>query len=94
MFGKTQKLPKNRPVERAEPADKKVIPQPIAELFHSSPDGPVDSVLAAVVIALVGFGVVMVYSASAVEATTRFNDGQYYLKRQAVYAGLATVAMF
>jgi cell division protein FtsW len=94
VFGKTNKLPKNRPLERAEPTEKKVIPQPIAELFHSSPDGPVDSVLAAIVIALVGFGVVMVYSASAVEATTRFNDGQYYLKRQAVYAALATVAMW
>jgi len=54
----------------------------------------VDSFLAAVVIALIGFGVVMVYSASAVEATTKFNDGQYYLKRQAVYALLAVVAMW
>ena len=33
--------------------------------------GPVDPVLAAVVVALVGFGVVMVYSASAVQAAPR-----------------------
>lgn len=88
-------LPKNRPIERAQPSpDKPVLPQPIHDLLHSSPDGPVDSVLAAVVIALIGFGVVMVYSASAVEATTRFGDGQYYLKRQAVYALAALFAMW
>ena len=47
---------------------------------------PVDPVLAAVVIALIGFGVVMVYSASAVQATVQNHDPQYYLKRQAAYA--------
>ncbi|NUP12575.1 MAG: putative lipid II flippase FtsW [Polyangiaceae bacterium] len=89
-------LPKNRPAPKPAAAapEKPVLPQPIYELLHSSPDGPVDSVLAAVVIALIGFGVVMVYSASAVEATTRFNDGQYFLKRQAVYAVLALVGMW
>jgi cell division protein FtsW len=50
--------------------------------------------LAAAVIALVGFGVVMVYSASAFEATVRFGDAQYYLQRQAIYAGLALVTMW
>jgi cell division protein FtsW len=48
--------------------------------------GPMDVVLAAVVIALIGFGVVMVYSASVIEATVVFRDPQYFLKRQAVYA--------
>jgi cell division protein FtsW len=48
--------------------------------------GPVDPVLAAVVVALVGFGVVMVYSASAVQATVQYHDPQFFLKRQAVYA--------
>jgi cell division protein FtsW len=55
--------------------------------------GSMDVVLAAVVIALVGFGVVMVYSASVIEATVVFRDPQYFLKRQAVYAGLSIVAM-
>ncbi len=94
---KPANLPKNRPTPKpaAEAvAERHILPQPISDLLHSSPDGPVDSVLAAVVIALIGFGVVMVYSASAVEATTKFNDGQYYLKRQAVYAVLALVAMW
>ncbi|MEM1032588.1 MAG: putative lipid II flippase FtsW [Myxococcota bacterium] len=56
-------------------------------------DGGVDMVLAAAVVALVGFGVVMVYSASAFEAAVRFGDAQYYLKRQAVYAVAALFTM-
>lgn len=66
----------------------------LGKLVRSSPDGPVDSVLAAVILALIGFGVVMVYSSSAVEATVRFKDAEYFLKRQGVYAGLALVAMW
>ena len=55
--------------------------------------GAMDVVLAAVVIALLGFGVVMVYSASVIEATVVFRDPQYFLKRQAVYAGGAFALM-
>ena len=40
--------------------------------------GSVDVVLAAIVIALLGFGVVMVYSASVIEATVVFRDPQYF----------------
>ena len=46
----------------------------------------VDPVLAAVTVALIGIGVVMVYSASTVEATTGYKDPQYFLKRQSIYA--------
>jgi cell division protein FtsW len=63
-------------------------------LLRSSTLGPVDSVLAAVVIALIGFGVVMVYSASAIEATVRHHDAQFFLKRQAVYALAAITGMW
>jgi cell division protein FtsW len=56
--------------------------------------GPVDNVLAATVVALIGFGIVMVYSSSAFEATVRFGDAQHYVKRQAVYAGMALIAMW
>ena len=54
---------------------------------------PVDPVLAATVVALIGFGVVMVYSASAVQATVQYHDPQFFLKRQVAYAvsGLAVV---
>jgi cell division protein FtsW len=50
--------------------------------------GPMDVVLAAAAIALLGFGVVMVYSASIIEATTVFRNPQYFLIRQSIYAGL------
>ena len=65
----------------------------VSALLASSPSGPVDSVLAAVVIALIGFGVVMVYSASAIEATVRHRDAQFFLKRQAIYAVMSIVGM-
>ena len=67
----------------------------IAALWlKSSPAGPVDAVLAALVIALIGFGVVMVYSSSAIEATVRHQDAQYFLKRQAAYAVVALGVMW
>jgi cell division protein FtsW len=53
---------------------------------------PVDSVLAAVVVALIGFGVVMVYSASSALGAVQYRDPQFYLKRQVVYA-LAALAV-
>ncbi len=56
--------------------------------------GPVDVVLAAVVIALIGFGVVMVYSASTIEATVTHRDPQFFLKKQAAYAGVSLVLMY
>jgi cell division protein FtsW len=55
---------------------------------------PFDPVLAAVVVALIGFGVVMVYSASAVQATVQHHDPQFYLKRQAAYATASVAALF
>src|ERR1041384_5442368 len=55
--------------------------------------GGMDVALAAVVIALLGVGVVMVYSASVIEATVVFRDPQYFLKRQAVYAGASFALM-
>ncbi len=56
--------------------------------------GPIDPVLAAVVVALIGFGVVIVYSASTVEATVQHHDPQYFLRRQASYAAAGLVALF
>jgi cell division protein FtsW len=48
--------------------------------------GPVDPILAAIVVSLVCFGVVMVYSASAIEGTINHKDAQFFLKRQVAYA--------
>lgn len=66
------------PMQLALPLDAK----PVA----NSRSKPVDVVLAATVVALIGFGVVMVYSASAVQATLHYHDPQFFLKRQAAYA--------
>ena len=56
--------------------------------------GWVDPVLAAIVVSLVGFGVVMVYSASAVEATVQYHDPTFFLKRQVAYSLAALAAMW
>jgi cell division protein FtsW len=55
--------------------------------------GSLDPVLAAIAIALIGFGVVMVYSASVIEATVVFRDPQYFLKRHAIYALASLIVM-
>lgn len=56
--------------------------------------GETDRVLAAAIVALVGFGIVMVYSASAIEATVRFKDPEFFLKRQLLFGGLGLLVMW
>lgn len=58
------------------------------------PQGHVDISLAATVVALIAFGVVMVYSASAVYANRMFADGYHYLIRQAVFMSVALVVLY
>jgi cell division protein FtsW len=56
--------------------------------------GELDSrLLILVTLALVAFGLVMVYSATSASATVGGNDPGYYLKRQAIYAALGIVLM-
>lgn len=78
-----RRVPVELPMQLALPLDAKPV--------ENASKKPVDVVLAALVVALIGFGVVMVYSASAVQATLRYHDPQFFLKRQAAYAvgGLA-----
>jgi len=49
---------------------------------------PYDPLLLTVVVALAGLGVVMVYSSSVVSAGLNLGDGEHYLVRQVVHAGL------
>lgn len=42
---------------------------------------------------LLGFGLVMIYSASSYTAFADYNDQMYYLKRQAIAVGLGLIAM-
>lgn len=52
-----------------------------------------DFVIFFAIIALLGMGVIMVYSSSAVSAYVNFNDSYYFLKRQLIWASLGIVAM-
>jgi len=73
-------------MSEAAETNKPTLSARIARLLSVA--GPVDPIAAAVVVALVAFGVVMVYSASAIEATVQHKDAQYFLKRQVIYGGL------
>ena len=50
--------------------------------------GKIDYILLIVVLALVSFGIVMVYSTTAILAGDRFGDPTFFLKRQALYAAI------
>lgn len=56
-------------------------------------EGP-DLMLVATVLALTGFGIVMVFSAGAVFAARTYGDWTYFLKREAFYAGVGLLAFF
>jgi cell division protein FtsW len=55
--------------------------------------GPVDVTLAATLVGLIAFGVVMVYSASAVYANNMFGDGHHFLVRQTIFVAAAFVVL-
>jgi cell division protein FtsW len=52
-----------------------------------------DRWLLATTLVLVGMGVVMIYSASAIRAQERFGDSMFFLKKQAIWATLGLLAM-
>jgi len=52
-----------------------------------------DFILLIVALALVGVGIVMVYSTSAIMAGERFQDPYYFLKKQALFAGIGFILM-
>ncbi len=65
------------------------------ELFAKSPRvGAMDTVLAAAVIGLLGFGVVMVFSAGVVEANAEYGNPYHFMQRQSVFALAAIFAMW
>lgn len=79
-------VPVERTMQLALPLDAKPV--------ENASKKPVDVVLAAIIVSLFGFGVVMVYSASAVQATLHYHDPQFFLKRQAAYAVFGLVLFF
>ena len=50
-----------------------------------------DYQLMAIVMALIALGLVMIYSASAVTASSRFGDPAYYLKKQIFNVGVGII---
>ena len=55
--------------------------------------GPADRWLLLVTLLLVGLGIVMIYSASAIRAQERFGDPTFFLKKQFLYAVVGLLAM-
>ena len=56
---------------------------------HKSPD----YILFFTVMFLLGIGIIMVYSSSAVSAYVNFHDSYYFLKRQIIWASLGVITM-
>ena len=79
------------PAAAPEPLRRREVSQPAPE---PAARGGVDRWLLVGTLLLVGLGIVMIYSASAIRAQERFNDPTLFLKRQLVYAliGLAGMA--
>lgn len=75
------------------PTRKRDLPAELGERSVPAPEGP-DLMLVAAVLALTGFGVVMVFSAGAVFAARTYGDWTYFLKREALYAGAGLLAFF
>jgi cell division protein FtsW len=55
--------------------------------------GPPDFVLFITTLALIGIGLIMVFSASSVTANVDYGDPYYYFKRQLIWASIGMVAM-
>jgi cell division protein FtsW len=79
--------PQAKPDKHAKP---ELSREPAPSMLAS---GPADSILMATVIALIAFGIVMVYSASSVWAHLHYNDDQLLLVRQARHAAIGLALM-
>lgn len=64
-----------------------IAPARVGTLGAPRTIGGVDPILLGLVIALIAFGVVMVFSASSVLAAQRYHDPHYFLVRQCIFAG-------
>ncbi|WP_245776253.1 putative lipid II flippase FtsW [Pajaroellobacter abortibovis] len=93
-FEKTKEKSVPSPNRRA-PSRLLLLPPLDARATHPKQSSfPMDAALAAALIALIGCGIVITYSASVVEATVRFHDPQYFLKRHVIYALVGIALIF
>jgi cell division protein FtsW len=72
------------------PKRKRDLKRELGEVMPPN-DGP-DILLIGAVLALTGFGIVMVFSAGAVFAAKTYGDWTYFLKRELIYAGAGLLA--
>jgi cell division protein FtsW len=70
------------------------LKEPIAEPVPEAPAYHVDPVLLALVLSLTAFGIVMVYSASAVYATQKFGYPTYFLRRDLIWSAMGLGVMW
>ncbi|MDP3278128.1 MAG: putative lipid II flippase FtsW [Deltaproteobacteria bacterium] len=82
----------NRRVGPSVPADA-AEPRPIAKDSPTTGPGGLDVGLLAITLMLVAFGIVMVYSASAIFAARSHGSAQYYLLKQASFAVVGLTGM-
>ncbi len=54
----------------------------------------VDRIMLVLILILICFGSIMVFSASYADAESRFNDSYYFIKRQIVFVGIGILVMF
>ena len=73
------------------PLRKRDLRKELGESSLLASEGP-DVVLVAAVLALTGFGIVMVFSAGAVFAAKTYRDWTYFLKRDVICAGVGLLA--
>ena len=62
--------------------------------MRRSKGGPPDFILFVTTLALLGIGLVMVFSSSAVTTSVSFDDAYYYLKKQLIWAVLGFILTF
>lgn len=69
-------------------------PNPSRSRLNKPSLGHMDYALLALVIALLGFGAMMIYDASIVSAARDFGDKFFYVKNQLMWIGVGLVALF
>ena len=67
---------------------------PTNENIPSSVKNKVDYILRSVIVILLILGAMMVYSAGYPYALSHYDDGAYYIKRQGIYIGIGSLAMY
>lgn len=65
----------------------------VTKLFYKSKDGSMDTVFLILVLLLLTFGLVMLFSASYANAYYVYDDALHFIKRQFVFAALGVIAM-